>query len=193
MGVTVQLTRGTKDLNLGLHVWQVLHQPSHLPTLFLVFTPLTNFTEVEARGSSRVSGQSGQKSETSKQAKRSIEMHTRNPSTQLGGRGRKIRSPRLPSVTPSLRSAYACKHAYSGTLACTQRNRHRHNRCTYMHSFYASQEILEKKNIYESTHNLTPKKTTEKTTVHFLPVFSWAEAVYEKAGDTSSFFSSSEK
>lgn len=170
---------------------------SPAPTLFLVFMPLTNFTEVEARGSSRVSGQSGQKSETSKQAKRSIEMHTHNPNTQLGGRGRKIRSPRLPSVSPSLRSADARKHAYSGALACTQRNTHRHNRCTHMHSFYASQEILEKKcskkNIYESTHNLPPKKTTEKTTVHFLPVFSRAEAVYEEAGDTSSYFSSSEK
>lgn len=99
-------------------------------------------------------------------------MHNCNPSTQLGGRGRKIRSPRFPSVTPSLRSAYARKHAYSGALACAQRNRHRHNRCTHMHSFYASQEILEKKctkkNIYESTHNLSPKKTAEKTTVHFL-------------------------
>lgn len=54
-----------------------------------------------------------------KKAKRSIEMHTRNPNTQLGGRGRKIRSPRLPSVTPSLRSASmhtrVHSHVHKGT------------------------------------------------------------------------------
>lgn len=54
---------------------------------------------------------------TSKKVHRGAHLQS---STQLGGRGRKIRSPRLPSVTPSLRSVYACKHTYSGVLTCNK-------------------------------------------------------------------------
>lgn len=127
------------------------------------------------------------KNELLEETKGSREMHTCYPSTQLRGRGRKIRSPSHPQ-----------SHQVWGQLVQASMHTHMHwSAHTYTHKqvhacapFCTPQEVLGKKEMhkeeYKTTHNLPPKETTVKTTVHCLSLFSLGEVVYE-AGSTFSF------
>lgn len=79
----------------------------------------------------------------------------------------------------------ASMHTQTGTLAHT-------NRCTHLHPFHASQEVLDKKELYKEEYktipNRPPKETTAKTYSPFPSgLFLRRGCVYEEAGGIFSF------